>query len=85
MTDYLRIVDEIRLLRVEPYEEAHREHLAGQVEKLIGELDRLRDAGGALADAAAEVVGWSGLPQALWAPLADARDAWRSAAGEATT
>lgn len=33
----------------------------------------------ALADATTEVVGWSGLPSELWAPLADARDAYRAA------
>ncbi len=44
MSDELRIVDEIRLLRVEPYEEAHREHLAKQVEKLITDLAAARRA-----------------------------------------
>lgn len=74
MSDHLRIVDEIRLLRVEPYEEAHREHLAGQVEKLIGELDRARAAGEAMAEAIGEHT--PGFPAEH--PLVEALDAWRN-------
>ena len=47
--DALRIVDEIRLLRIEPWEEMTREHLARQVERLVAELARRDTAGDELA------------------------------------